>query len=306
MASPSVITIDCGGTHLGVGRAAGITLKDVRTVPAPDRLEDLIPAILDLTDPGGATAIGIAVAGLVDADRGRLLWMPHRGGGPIDLAATLGVETGLPVVVDNDANLAALAEAVAGAGTGYRMVLMVTVGTGIGGGLVIDGGIERGRGHLGEIGHLPVDRSGPRCGCGLFGCWETFASGKALDRVAGLLVDSDPGGPLAVRIVGRRPLGADLVEAAAGGDRAAAAAIDEVAAALGRGLGGLVAVFDPDVVVIGGGVGAIGEPVLGPARAAMASAIPGREHRRPTPVLGARFGVDAGLVGAAMAAASAR
>lgn len=298
------VAVDCGGTRLRVSRASGATLGPVHASPAPDRLEGLPDAIRALDDLDGAAAIGVAVAGLVDAERGRLLWMPHRLGGPVDLAA-FGAEHGIPVVVDNDANMAALAEAIAGSGSGYRMVLAITVGTGIGGGLVIDGRVERGRGFLGEVGHLPAPGGSARCGCGLVGCWESVASGRALDQAARDLVSADPRGPLAAAMAGRQPFGVDLARLASEGDLDAIRAVETVGAALGRGLGGMVAVFDPDVIVIGGGVGALGELILAPARVAMWAATPGREHRRETPVVGARFGTDAGLVGAALAAAEA-
>lgn len=302
--APHTVVVDCGGTRLRVARASGSTLERVHAAPAPHRLEGLPDAIRELGDLFGAAAIGVAVAGLVDAARGRLEWMPHRLGGPVDLAA-FGAELGIPVVVDNDANMAALAEATAGAGSGYRMVLAVTVGTGIGGGLAIDGRIERGRGYLGEIGHLPVPGAIARCGCGLVGCWESVASGRALDQAARDLVSADPRGPLAAAMAGGEPSGVDLVGLAIAGDADAIRAVEVVGIALGRGLGGLVAVFDPDVIVVGGGVGALGELLLAPARAAMWSATPGREHRRETPVVTARFGTDSGLVGAAIAAAEA-
>jgi glucokinase len=181
------------------------------------------------------------------------------------------------------------------------MVLMVTVGTGIGGGLVIDGEVERGRGHLGEIGHMVLDPGGPECACGRAGCWEALASGRALDRAAracaaapsGMLAGSDDAD------------GADLVAAAEAGDAAAGAAIEAVARALGRGLAVLVAVLDPDVIVVGGGVGTLGARLLDPARRAMMEAMPGAEHRRETPVLAAGFGPDSGLVGAALVAGGA-
>ena len=292
----SVIAVDCGGSNVRLAPASGDgTLGEVVRQPTPDRLGDLAAVIAGLVgDPGRARAIGVGLAGLV-TDRG-VVWSPHRSGAAPELADELRSRLGLPVVIDNDANMAALAEARVGAGVGYRMVLMVTVGTGIGGGLVIDGVVERGRGHLGEFGHVILDPQGPECVCGLRGCWEAMASGTALDRVARMLAgdqtSEDTGG-------------AELIAAAIAGDPAAVEAVRAVGVALGRGLATLLTAFDPDVIVVGGGVGMVGEVLLGPARDAMMEVVPGRVVRHPTPVVGARFGVEAGLVGAALAAGGA-
>jgi glucokinase len=295
-----VIAVDCGGSNLRAATAnADGGLGTIVRAPTPEDLSDLAAAIAGLIgDPGGARAVGVGVSGLVDHATGTLHWTPHRPGTEVALRADLERRLGLPVVVDNDANLAALAEARLGSGAGHRMVLTVTVGTGIGGGLVIAGEIERGRGHLGEIGHVVVDPTGPACACGLAGCWETVASGRALDQAARSLAAMARG-----TLAGRDDAdGTDLVTAAEAGDTAAAGALEAVAAAFGHGLASLIATFDPDVIVVGGGVGVLGERLLAPARRAMMDAIPGAAHRRETPVLPARFGADAGLVGAALAA----
>lgn len=286
-----VIAVDCGGSNLRVARAdAEGSLGEIVRAATPERMADLAAVIAGLVgDPGSAGSIGIGVAGLVGG--GGVTWTPHRHGAAPDLAAELQGRLGLPVVIDNDANMAALAEARRGAGVGHRMVLTVTVGTGIGAGLVIDGVVERGRGHLGEVGHMVVDPRGPECVCGLRGCWEAVAAGRALDRAARIRDEGAAEGA-----------GADLIAAAAAGDAAARHTVAAAGAALGRGLATLVAVLDPDVIVIGGGVGSIGEMLLDPARSAMMESTPGRAARRPTPVVAARFGPEAGLVGAAIAA----
>ena len=181
-----MIAVDCGGSNVrtAVAESSG-TVQRISEVGTPEHLDQLAAVIVGLIgDPHQAMAIGIGVAGLVDVDSRTLRWMPHRPGTDVALGADVEARLGLPVVMDNDANLAALAEATRGAGVGHRMVLTVAVGTGIGGGLVIDGRIERGRGHLGEIGHMTVDPTGPQCSCGRRGCWEALASGTALDRSA--------------------------------------------------------------------------------------------------------------------------
>jgi glucokinase len=210
--------------------------------------------------------------------------------------------TGVPVVVDNDANLAALAEARLGAGTGYRMVLFVGLGTGIGGGLVIGGRVERGRGFLGELGHLTLDPSGPLCACGRRGCWEALVSGTALGRDAAALAAAHPLGAVARTAAGTGPRGEHLEAAAASGDPAARSRLEAAGIWLGRGLANLVAALDPNVIVVGGAAAGAGEALLGPARAALADWVEGRGYRAPTPVVSARFGPQAGLVGAALAA----
>ncbi len=283
-----VIAVDCGGTNFTVAHAdrASAPLEPV-TVGTPATTAELPARIVAaMRDRPEAAAVGVSVAGLVDHGSGTLLWMPHRPGSAA-IAAEVGAATGVPVVVDNDANAAALAEATGGAGAGHRMVLMVTVGTGIGAGLVIDGRVERGRGFLGEVGHLCVDPRGRSCACGRTGCWETVASGTALDRAAA-------GAGLAD--------GSALVAAAAAGSDEARALVAEVAAAFGRGLASLVVVLDPDVIVVGGGVAAAGELFLEPARRALAEAGSAAEPRRPTPVVAAEFGPAAGIVGAALMA----
>lgn len=283
-----VIAVDCGGTNCTVAYAGHAAAPDdAVTVPTPASVAEIVGLIGDTIEGlPAADGVGVAIAGLVDHDTGTLEWMPHRpGSAPI--ASAIGARTGLPVFVDNDANAAALAEATGGAGAGHRMVLMLTVGTGIGAGLVIDGKVERGRGFLGEVGHMTVDPRGLKCSCGRTGCWETVASGTALDRAA--------------REVGLAD-GKALVAAATSGNDIALEHLDAVAAAFGRGMASLVQIFDPDVIVVGGGVGDVGEVFLAPARLILEQAIGPGEPRRPTPVVAAGFGHRAGIVGAALMA----
>jgi len=302
----AVIAVDCGGTNLVFGRydAAGRG-EPAGTAASPREAAALPGAIVAAVGPlldSAVTAVGIGLAGLVDRERGALEWSPHAAGGPVMVGDEVGAATGLPVLVDNDANLAALAEARLGAGRGRRMVLFVGLGTGIGGGLVVDGRIERGRGFLGEVGHLVLDPSGPRCACGGRGCWETLVSGTSLGRAAAELAGSDPGGRVAREARGQTPRGEHLAAAALAGDPAARAEMTAAGARLGRGLAALVAVLDPDVIVVGGAAAGAGELLLGPARAVLGEQVEGAGHRSPTPVVLAEFGAAAGLVGAALAA----
>lgn len=299
----AVLAVDCGGTNLTAARWDG-AVGERSTVPAPGHVDEIPKVVAELMreDLEGWDAIGVGVAGLVDHRSGTVVWSPHASGSGAPVADELRAEFDVPVVVDNDANMAALAEGRAGAGAGHRTSLCVTVGTGIGGGLCVEGRVERGRGFAGEIGHIPYDPAGRRCACGKTGCWETAASGSALDRAAVEIATSDPVGAVAAAAGGRSPTGRHVAAAAADGDGLALAAIERVGRALGRGLAGMVAVLDPDVIVIGGSVGAIGEALLAPARSGLAEWLEGADHRRPTPVVAARFGADAGLVGAGLAA----
>ena len=305
----AVIAVDCGGTNLLYGRfdAEGRG-EPVGAQPTPGLAAAIPAAVISAVAPllgAGVRAIGIGSAGLVDRASGTLAWSPHASGGGVALGPEVAAATGLPVVVDNDANLAALAEARLGAGAGHRMVLFIGLGTGIGAGLVIDGRIERGRGFLGEVGHMVLDPSGPPCACGHRGCWEALVSGTALGRAAAEMAAADPDGAVARAAAGARPRGEHLSAAAAADDPAARADLAAAGARLGRGLANLVVVLDPDVIVIGGAAAGAGEALLAPARSALAAMVEGGAHRAPTPVVPAGFGPRAGLVGAALAAGEA-
>jgi glucokinase len=211
----------------------------------------------------------------------------------------------VPVVVDNDANCAVLAEARAGAGAGCSEVVMLTLGTGIGGGLVLGGELYRGAiGGGGELGHMVVDHDGRPChgNCPNRGCLETLASGTALVREASLAVARRPDTPLGRALEEGRELTGPLIsELAAAGDPVACEAIATVARGLGVGLASLVNVFNPEIVVVGGGVAAAGELLLEPARAVMCerALAPNRDEVR---VEAAGFGAEAGMIGAALMA----
>jgi glucokinase len=212
---------------------------------------------------------------------------------------------GLPVVVDNDANCAALAEARAGAGRDASELVMLTLGTGIGGGLVLGGELYRGSiGGAGELGHVVIDMDGPPCqgNCPNRGCLEALASGTALVREAALAVAGRPATALGWALEDGQPLTGPLItELAHDGDPVARDVVTLIGRRLGVGLASLNNIFNPEVLVIGGGVIAAGEMLLAPARAEMrARALaPGRDHAR---VVAAEFGAEAGMVGAAILA----
>jgi glucokinase len=211
---------------------------------------------------------------------------------------------GLPVVVENDANAAAWAETRFGAGRGHSDTVMVTIGTGIGGGIVIEGQLYRGAFGIGaEMGHVEVVRDGLRCGCGQRGCWEQYASGRALLREAREIATSHPGrAPLLLDAGDGDPDafgGADVTLAARNGDEAAVEAFRVVGEWLGHGLVSLAAVLDPSVFIVGGGVSEAGDLLLGPARSAFLERLSGAAYRPVAEIRLAELGNNAGLVGAA-------
>jgi glucokinase len=301
----AVIAVDCGGTNLKFARfeSPGDPAISAGSVPTPRQAAGIPEAILDAVAPmmdGGITGIGIGVAGLVDHMTGTLDWMPHAAGSRVPISELIGDATGLHVRLDNDANLACLAEARLGMGVGHRTVLTITLGTGIGAGLVIEGSIEHGAGYLGEVGHLLIDPGGARCPCGSRGCWETTVSGRVLDAAAKRLAGARPGGVWGA--IDGDPGGADLARAAGAGDENAIEVIAEAGRWLGLGMAGLVLVLDPDVIVVGGAAAGPGDLLLESARKEMATRIPGVPVRIPPPIVAGRFGRDADLVGAAMMA----
>jgi len=250
------------------------------------------------------SAIGIGAAGWIDLARATVLFAPNLAWRDEPLRARLEELIGLPVVVENDANAAAWAEYRFGAGHGERVLAMVTLGTGIGSGLIVDGEVYRGAyGIAPEFGHMCVVPDGRRCGCGNRGCWEQYASGKALVREAR---DIASGAPLSAAALLRaaggeisRIDGPTVTEVALAGDAAARECFDEVGRWLGLGLAGLASALDPSVFVIGGGVADARDLLLDPTRRAFEASLPGRGFRPMPSVRLAALGNRAGLVGAA-------
>jgi glucokinase len=246
-------------------------------------------------------AIGVAAAGFVDAPGERVVFAPHLPWRDDDLRGRLAERWGTPVVLDNDANCTAVAEATFGAAGGEGTGLVVTMGTGIGGAVLVDGRVLRGRNGLaGEFGHMQVVPDGQPCECGGRGCWEQYASGNALVRYArariglelSVLAEACGGDPA-------RLTGPMVTDAAADGDLVARQAFGSVGHWLGVGLANLVAALDPHRIVVGGGVSAAGDRLLDPARAELERSVVAAGHRVVPPVLAARMGPEAGVVGAA-------
>jgi glucokinase len=304
------IGVDVGGTKVAAGvvdERGTILEKLKRATPAsrPDDTADVIAgAVLELMSRHEVSAVGIGAAGFVDETRSTVLFAPNLAWRDEPVKKRVEERIGRPVIVENDANAAAWAEAKLGAARDQRHVLLITVGTGIGAGVVLDGRLYRGRwGSAGEPGHYRVVPDGRLCGCGNRGCWEQYASGNALVAEARELARRAPGA--AVRMLelgGSRPDGIDgpaVTQAAREGEAGALSCFELVGSWLGHGLADLAAILDPGCFVIGGGVSEAGEMLLSPTRAAYENSLTGHAYRQFAEVRLAELGPDAGLIGAA-------
>lgn len=283
----------------------GVVLREHRlTTPlGAEAVMDGIVELFGLLDPPPGTALGIGVPGLVDR-RDTFRFGPNLPAvADISFGAALRERLGIHVVADNDATCAAMAEFHSGAGRGHANGVLLTIGTGIGGGLFLDGRIRHGaNGFAGEPGHMLVDPTGPRCPCGRRGCWERFASGSGLGRlgrdaaIAGRFSASVAlagGDTEAVR-------GEHVVDAARGGDADAGTVLDEFAWWLAAGIANLIDLLDPSVVVLGGGVMDAADVLLDRIRASLVTQVLAHAHRPPVSVVVAERGARAGAVGAAL------
>ncbi|MCI7458102.1 ROK family glucokinase [Actinomyces urogenitalis] len=305
------IGVDVGGTKI----AAGVVDEDGNVVtrvqkdsPANDRdaiLATIIEVALDLklAHPE-ATTVGIGAAGFVSSDRNTMASGTNLDWTGVKIGDVVSEGVGLPVVVENDANAAGWAEARFGAGAGKANVLVVTLGTGVGGAVVIDGHLVRGAaGFAAEIGHISIVPDGRPCGCGLRGCLERYASGTALGVNGWELAKFRPA--YAARIIElsggdqNKISGKAVTAAAREGDPAALECYERLGDALGQGLADLAAVLDPEVIVLTGGLTEAGDILLTPVTKAFDQYLTARTRRPQIPVLISASGQDAGLVGAA-------
>ncbi|MBA3362878.1 MAG: ROK family protein [Actinobacteria bacterium] len=313
MSDRQAVGIDIGGTKIAALRISAegeIHAGTVIPTPATDRSAALpaIEAVAAEVMNDDVVAIGIGMAGLIDVRSGVLLSTPNLVWRQLSLGEGLVAKYGLPTTVHNDATSAAWAESRLGASRGRADSLFVGVGTGIGGGIVSGGRLIRGaHGLAGEIGHTIVEPGGPLCGCGNQGCWEQVASGLAIARAGRRAVTDDPRSSI-TRLAGGDPgraTGELVTEAARGGDDVAVAILATVARRLGEGVASLVNVLDPEIVVIGGGVGEAGEVLFGPLREAFLASVEGADVRPEVPIVPAELGNDAGAIGAALLALDA-
>jgi glucokinase len=272
---------------------------------SPQAVEDaIVQAVAELRTRHRVDTVGIGAAGWVDNEQAVVRFSPHLAWRSEPLKARLAERIDLPLIVDNDANAAAWAEYRFGAGRGSSVMVCITLGTGIGGGLVINGQVFRGTyGMAGEWGHMISVPGGHWCECGNRGCWEQYASGNALVREARSLVQTNsPTAYRLVQLVGSDPeqiTGPGVTAAAIQGEPNAIELLADVGGWLGRGIANLAAALDPEVVVIGGGVSAAGDLLLLPAQQAFSRTLTGRGFREEARLVLAHFRNDAGLVGAA-------
>ncbi|MFR9722058.1 ROK family glucokinase [Streptomyces sp. MS19] len=314
LSAPRVPTvgIDIGGTKVmaGVVDPEGNVLERVRT-ETPDKskspkvVEDTIAElVLDLSDRHDVHAVGIGAAGWVDTDRSTVLFAPHLAWRNEPLRDALAARLAVPIMVDNDANTAVWGEWRFGAGRGADHLVMITLGTGIGGAILEGGKVKRGAyGVAGEFGHMQVVPGGHRCPCGNRGCWEQYSSGNALVREARELAAADS--PVAHHILDRVGgrigdiTGPLISELARGGDAMCVELLEDVGRWLGVGIANLAAALDPARFVIGGGVSEADDLLIGPAREAFRRQLTGRGYRPEATIVRAELGTDAGMVGAA-------
>ena len=305
------IGVDVGGTKVlgGVVDEFGAVLQTARRDTPREGGPALTQAIADvakeLMAEFNVDSVGVSAAGFVSSDRKTMLATPNIAGwNGVDLDYELTSLIGLPVVIENDANAAAWGEARFGAGRGRRHMLMLTVGTGIGGGIVVNGDLYRGAfGIAAEIGHIRVVPEGHLCGCGARGCFEQYGSGNALMRHAREAIAASP--DIARNLLSRGDgtieglTGKAITDAAREGDAVALAAFNTTAQWLGAGIASLSVVLDPECVVIGGGVIDAGEILLKPTREALERSMPfAGKHPYPE-IIAAQLGNEAGLVGVA-------
>lgn len=304
------VGVDVGGTKIAAGlvdERGQILARARRESPAADSdlIEDTIADLVrELSCGHDVAGVGVGAAGFVDASRSTVLFAPNLAWRDEPLRTELERRVELPVVVENDANAAAWGEFVFGSGEDVDHLVMVTVGTGVGGGIVHDGALLRGAaGAAAEIGHLRVVPGGRPCGCGNRGCWEQYASGSALVRDARAAACEDPARAAAViELAGGDPeriTGPQITQLATQGDQFAITRVDELARWLGEGMATLAAVLDPAVFVVGGGVAETGDLLLDRVRGYFSAELTGRSHRPDIEIRQASLGNDAGLIGAA-------
>lgn len=310
MTGPLACGIDVGGTKIagGVVDADGRIVDEARVEsPAGDveAIKDAIASLVtDLASRHDIACVGIGAAGYIDSGRAKVMFAPNLAWRDLDLRAVLEARVQLPVVVENDSNSAAWGEFAFGVGKDVDDLLLVTVGTGVGGGIVLGGKLHRGAfGVAAEIGHLRMVPGGILCGCGNLGCLEAYGSGSALVRGARAAVEA--GSPRARDLLDRAGgevaaiTGPLITEAARAGDTFAVSQLAALGTWLGEGIASLAAVLDPAMIAIGGGVSEAGDLLIDPIRTAFGQQLTGRGHRPVAEIRRAKLGNKAGLIGAA-------
>jgi glucokinase len=306
------IGVDIGGTKIAVGVVdeEGKILAQVRRETDADDVANIDRAIADacneLLKEHEVSAIGLAAAGFVSPDRTSVNFAPNIAWREYPLAAKVAelVDADLPIVVENDANAAGWAEFRFGAGREATDMLMLTVGTGLGGAVISERELVRGKwGMAAEVGHMRVVPDGHYCGCGHEGCWEQYASGTALERDAqhAAVARMDHATRL-LELAGGDPAeieGKMVTEAAQEGDALSIELLATLGRWIGEGSASVAALLDPELIVIGGGVGAAGDLLLGPVRRGFEAQLSAMGHRPVAKIELAEHGNEAGIVGAA-------
>ncbi|WP_062073515.1 ROK family glucokinase [Demequina sediminicola] len=307
------VGVDIGGTKIAVGVVDddGRILEQVRRPTQPEAPESIDAAIADavteLATRYEFEAVGLAAAGFVSSDRERVLFAPNIAWRDYPLAQRVASKlyrTDLHIVVENDANAAGWAEFAYGPARDVSSMIMLTIGTGLGGAIITDGQLVRGSaGFAAELGHVRVVPDGHPCGCGHRGCWEQYASGSALVREAKRAASerSVRAADLLRRADGHASAikGPHVTAAADAGDELGIELLHELGHWIGAGAASMSAVLDPEMYVIGGGVVAAGDLLLKPARESYSAALPALGHRPIADIVPASMGNDAGIVGAA-------
>ncbi|MBA2441575.1 MAG: ROK family protein [Rubrobacter sp.] len=306
------VGLDVGGTKIAAGLVDrdGELLREERypTVGSPAKLLDALErAVVEACEGQSVGAVCLGVPGLIMARENRVVFSPNlRAIEGIPLKDELEHRTGSPITIENDANAAAWGEFRFGAGSGVDNLVFVTLGTGVGGGIITEGLLLRGaHGSGGELGHTTLHATGPRCTCGNRGCFEALASGSAIERRARELARAEPGSALGkVAAESGEVSGEEVTRLARRGDPGAVSVLREAGRWLGIGLAGFVNVFNPEVVAVGGGVSAAGDLILAPAReeVRLRARSPSRDL---VEVREATLGAASGMLGAAALARDA-
>lgn len=308
MSAGEIIGVDLGGTKmlLGVVDPDSKVLWESREASTGQTEDELVELLVREVEEArgkcpGVAAVGLGIPATVDHDKGIARSAVNLPLENLPIREIAGERTGLPIVVDNDANVAALAEHLYGAAKGTRNAVMLTIGTGIGGGLILNGEVYRGATGAGaELGHTVIEVDGPPCqgNCPGRGCVETLASGTALGREGREAAEREPKSALGAMLADGETIdGKAVTEAALSGDETARGVFDLIGSRLGVALTSFANIFEPEVFVIGGGVIAAGDLLLDPARRELAArALP---PMKQIPVVAAELGADAGMIGAA-------
>ena len=304
------IGFDIGGTKVAAGvvdENGEVLAIARRRTPSrdPAHIADVVVEIVgQLRAEHDVCAVGIGAAGFVDAERATVAFAANLAWRGTPIRADIGDRLDIPVIVENDANAAAWGECRFGAGGGEPDVIVLTIGTGIGAGIILDGKLHRGRfGMAGEPGHMRVVPGGRLCGCGNRGCLEQYCSGTALVRAAREVAHERPTDAARLLDLAHGDIanidGPVVTKAAQEGDPAAVDCFDEIGRWLGQGIADLAALLDPGRFVIGGGVAEAGDLLLGAGRESYAAVLTGRGFRPLADVVPAQLGAQAGLIGAA-------